>query len=244
MYLPISTEKSYNTIKIGETMQTLKDQVVDYLDGVIKDKINLMHYANYYGIPVYVNGNLDKGWKGNVVEHLLNLKKNNHKGADFYDLEIKTVPVTGIIDKWKVKETTCLSVLDTNDIIKYSFEESSLYNKIKKTLFVLIDTNDKDNPYICKTYYMDLEKLLLLKEDMKNDYNLVCDHIVDNIQCDLPLDTNFTGKLGKVIQPRPKTGKKGGYTWAFYLKTPVLTDLLNQELLLQPKEDIISRLKI
>jgi hypothetical protein len=74
---------------------------------------------------------------------------------------------------------------------------------------------------------MDLENYPLLKQAMETDYNIVSDHILDNIECDLPLDTNFTGKLGSVIQPRPKTGKKGSYTWAFYLKTHVLTDLLN-----------------
>ena len=58
-------------------MNNLKDLVIDYLNVIIREKVDLSLYAKNNQIPIYVNGNLDKGWKGNAVEHLLNLKKNN-----------------------------------------------------------------------------------------------------------------------------------------------------------------------
>lgn len=208
-------------------MIDLKDQIINYLNVVIREKVNLKEYALKNNIPILINGNLDKGWKGNVVEHLLNLKKNNKKGADFESLEIKTVPVIYDGKIYKVKETTCLSILETNDIIKNSFEKSSLYKKVNKTLFILIDVSSEETPMIINTYYLDFNKNERLKREMEKDYNMIAEHIYDNISNDLPLAHNFTGKLGNVIQPRPKTGKKGSYTWAFYLKSHVLTNLLN-----------------
>lgn len=207
----------------------LRYKIEDYLQFFVNEKINLKYYAEKNHIPIYVNGNMDKGWKGNVVEHILNLKKNNKKGADYLGLEIKTVPILIKKNEIKVKETTCLSVLDTNEIIKDQFEQSSLFEKINNTLFVLINVEDDDYPYIIGTYHLNLnsEQHQILKEKMKQDFELISSHIFDNIENELPLDHNFTGKLGEIIQPRPKTGKKGSYTWAFYLKTTVLNELLN-----------------
>lgn len=217
-------------------MDNFTQQLINYLNIIIDSNINLTHYAHKNNIPIYVNGNLDKGWKGNVVEHLLNISKNNKKGSDYENLEIKTVPVIKKDNEYKVKETTCLGVLETAELIKNNFSDSSLYKKINQTLFILIDVKDKEAPFIVGTYYLQIENLPDLKLRMEQDYNTIADQICDNIQCSVPLDNNLTGKLGEVIQPRPKTGKKGNYTWAFYLKTHVLNSLLNnRELIEKPK---------
>ena len=207
-------------------MDDFKIELINYLTVLIDSKINLVEYAKKNHIPIYVNGNLDKGWKGNTIEHLLNIKKNNKKGSDYPSLEIKTVPIIWNSNGIKIKETTCLSVLNTEEIVNYSFENSSLYNKIKNIIFILIDVSDLNNPFISQLYDFDLNVQTNLKKMMENDYNNLAEHILDNIDCDLPLDNNLSGKLGKVIQPRPKTGKKGNYTWAFYLKAHVLTELM------------------
>lgn len=208
-------------------MDNFTQQVINYLNVIIESNINLTEYAHKNKIPIYINGNLDKGWKGNVVEHLLNISKNNKKGSDYENLEIKTVPVIKTDNIYKVKETTCLGVLETEELIRNNFSNSSLYKKINQTLFILIDVKDKEAPFIVGTYYLQLENLQDLKGRMEQDYNTIADQICDNIEYALPLDNNLTGKLGEVIQPRPKTGKKGSYTWAFYLKTHVLNSLLN-----------------
>jgi hypothetical protein len=74
---------------------------------------------------------------------------------------------------------------------------------------------------------------------MKKDYNNLVDHILDNIYHEENLDKNFSGKLGNVIQPRPKIGRKGEYFWAFYLKRKVLETFLNVPLNIHTLKDDI-----
>lgn len=204
-----------------------KDQLIDYFNQLITYKINLIEYAQKNKIPIYVNGNLNKGWKGNVVEHMLNISSNSKKGSDYEGLEIKTVPILKKLEKFSVKETTCLSVISIETLIKQNFEDSDLFKKINKTLFVLIDVSDDNNPQIDSTLYIDFNLHPLLIKAMEKDYNNLVEHILDNISNDDPLDKHFSGKLGEVIQPRPKTGKKGEYSWAFYMKKQVLENFLN-----------------
>lgn len=204
-----------------------KDKIIEYLNEVISYNINLIDYAKKNNINIYVNGNLNKGWKGNVIEHMLNIPTNNKKGSDYIDLEIKTVPIIRKEKKILVKETTCLSVIDIDSIINNTFEQSDLFKKINKTLFVLINVENENFPKIDSTYYLDFNLHVDLINSMKEDYNYLIEHILDNIYHDESLDKNFSGKLGKVIQPRPKMGKKGEYAWAFYLKRNVLESFLN-----------------
>lgn len=204
-----------------------KDQVVNYFNQLISYNINLLDYANRNKIAVYVNGKLNKGWKGHVIEHMLNLPKNSQKGSDYQDLEIKTVPIIIKDNKTAVKETTCLCVIDVNNLLKQSFEHSDLLKKINKTLFVLINVEDECYPKIHSTLYIDFNKEIELLNLMKNDYENLANHVLDNLYTDNHIDYNFSGKLGNIIQPRPKTGKKGQYSWAFYLKKNVLETFLN-----------------
>ena len=204
-----------------------KDQIIEYLNVVIDCNINLLDYAYKNSIPVYVNGNLNKGWKGNVVEHILNINQNSKKGSDYEGLEIKTVPIVKNGNYIQVKETTCLSVIDMKSLITQTFEDSDLLKKIQKTLFVTIDVSDIKNPHIDSTIYVDFSLHNEIYNSMKSDYNNIVEHILDNISSDNSMDKHFTGKLGTVIQPRPKTGKKGGYVWAFYMKKHILEKFLN-----------------
>jgi DNA mismatch repair protein MutH len=217
---------------MNQTDNDFAQRVMDYLNLFITEKINLLDYAQRNHILIHntTGTALDKGWKGNVVEHILNLKKNNHKGSDFESLEIKTVPVLKRENSIRIKESTCLSVIDADEMLVNTFMTSNLYKKIKNTLFVFIDVEDASYPYICQTYLLNLDTHLDLREQMNADYDLIAGQVLDNLDSDMALDFAFSGKLGEVIQPRPKTGKKGNYTWAFYLKAHVLTHLMNAHL--------------
>lgn len=204
-----------------------KEKVIDYFNQLITYNINLVDYAERNKIAIYINGKLNKGWKGHVIEHMLNLPKNSKKGSDYQELEIKTVPIIVKESKISVKETTCLCVIDVNNLLKQSFEQSDLIKKINKTLFVLINVEDENYPKIHSTLYIDFNKERELMRLMKNDYENLANHVLDNISTDNNMDNNFSGKLGHTIQPRPKTGKKGQYSWAFYLKKDVLESFLN-----------------
>lgn len=204
-----------------------KEKVIDYFNQLISYNINLLDYANRNKISVYVNGNLNKGWKGHVIEHMLNIPTNSKKGSDYDNLEIKTVPIVTKNNQICVKETTSLSVIDINNLLTQDFENSDLLKKINKTLFVLIDVINEDYPKIHSTLYIDFNQQKELLNLMKIDYENIANHVLDNIENDAVLDYNFSGKIGKVIQPRPKTGKKNNYVWAFYLKKNVLEKFLN-----------------
>lgn len=204
-----------------------KDQIIDYFNKIISYEINLLEYAKSNKIKIYINGNLNKGWKGNVIEHMLNISSNNKKGSDYEDLEIKTVPIVKNNNEIYIKETTCLSTIDINSLLKQSFEDSDLLHKINKTLFILINVSEINNPQIYSTLYVDFSNYEYLLKQMKKDYDNLVEHVLENISNGEHIDKNFSGKLGEVIQPRPKTGKKGEYSWAFYLKKNVLQELLN-----------------
>lgn len=203
---------------------TLSTQIINYINYYIEHEIDLKVYARMNNLPIYgENNSKDKGWRGNIIEHMLNIKKNNNHRADYEGLEIKTVPV--LYSQKKVKETTCLAVIDPKEVISKNFEESLLYKKIKNTLFILIDVeNDKNR--IVKTFLCDFENFPEIKNQMIKDYEELSNHILDNISYDYSLSKNFTGKIGKAIQPRPKVGKLGSYTWAFYMKAKFMNNLL------------------
>lgn len=205
-----------------------KDKLITYINQLISYDINLIDYAKMNKIAIYVNGNLNKGWKGNVIEHMLNLKQNSKKGSDYPELEVKTVPIVIKNNKKIVKETTCLSVIDINSLIKNNFYKSDLLKKIEKILFIFIDVTDENFPKIESTSYIDFNHYPEILNKMESDYNNLVDHVLDNIAHDESIEKNFSGKLGEVIQPRPKTGKKGEYTWAFYLKKDFLENLINK----------------
>ena len=206
-----------------------REKLQEYLNLIIREKINLEEYAQKNKITIYKNGKMDKGWKGNAVEHLLNLRKNNNNNSnsnsDYGFMEVKTVPF--IYDEsgnMQIKETTCLNVINTDEIINKKFEESSLYHKIKNTLFIFIDV--KASPYIANSLFFDLDSYPDIKKQFGNDYSELADHIMDNITHGISQDSFFSGHIGKMIQPRPKIGKNKEYTWAFYMKKSVWNILL------------------
>lgn len=209
-------------------MNDFKEKLTAYLNVVITEQINLKEYALRNKITVYKNGKMDKGWKGNAVEHLLNLKKNNNASSDYGFLEVKTVPfIYGANQELKIKETTCLNVINTEEIINKKFEESSLYHKIKDTLFIFINVEDDENPYVAKTLFFNLDSKPSIKAQFKKDYNELAEHIMGNISEGLSNDSYLSGHIGQMIQPRPKVGKNKEYTWAFYMKKEVWNHILN-----------------
>jgi DNA mismatch repair endonuclease MutH len=209
--------------------ENLEAQISSFLNTVIDQEINLLDYAKKNKIPVFINGNLDKGWKGNVIEHLLNINKNNSKDTDLPGIEVKTTPVIIKNNKLVAKETTCLSVINTKEIISTTFENSKFYHKIKNILFIAINVTNPDYPKIESFSFFNLQNHKELLKEIADDYNQLAEQILDNIREGFSDDLNFSANFGKVIQPRPKTGKKGNYTWAFYLKKEFLIQILNND---------------
>lgn len=196
-----------------------KKNLSAYLDVIVQEKINLIDYAQRNKITIYKNGKMDKGWKGNAIEHLLNIPKNSNRGSDYGFLEVKTVPVYfSSSGELKIKETTCLNIISPDEVLNSSFEQSSLYKKIQKTVFIFISVQDENFPYVLFYRFIDMEQITELKNKFEEDYNVLAEHIACNIADGLPMDTHFNGRLGQYLQPRPKMGKNRDYKWAFFMK--------------------------
>lgn len=213
----------------SKSMEASKNEAEAKLKAFAASGTKLLEYAVSAGVPIFGKNGMNKGWRGTAVERLLGLSQGNSKGSDFPDLEVKTVPVRFSKGRVSAKETTCLCVLDANEMGRSSFKDSGIYAKMKNTLFVLIDVEDENDPKIAGTRCVRLEDHPDLLEQMEKDYEEIAEHILDGLD-EHGFNVSLTGKLGKVMQPRPKTGKKGSYSWAFYLKKKAVDELLNHGL--------------
>lgn len=166
----------------------------------------------------------DKGWRGKTLEHVLQLQSNNQL-RDFSNGELKTVPIILKNDIAKIKETVCVTILNPEELLCTEFLNSNLYKKIQRTLFVLIN-NEKHSIYDYKIIDLNEPQHKHVVDLLSIDYASICEYIIDNLYQDKSLTYNFTGKLGKYVQPRPKVGTKGEYIYAFYFKTILLSHLL------------------
>lgn len=233
MIIEESNTKKLNAEKLKTdiiNIEKLNNEIKQYIGFFIENKINLIDYAQKNSITILTRKNtIDKGWKGNTIEHILNIKKNNSCMPDLSWAEVKTVPVTNKKNLQMAKETICLSVINTKELITKTFEESSFFKKIKSLILININVENQNHPYISKITFFDLEKNKEIYEQIKKDYETLANHILDNIENNFNDNQNFSAKFGEIIQPRPKTGKKGNYTWAFYLKKPLLNKIINDQ---------------
>lgn len=206
----------------------LETQLYNYLDTLINIKLNLLEYAVKNNINPIVNGKLNKGWKGLAVEHLLNIKKNSDKNPDLPFCEIKTVPVIWKNNNWQPKETVCLATTEINNQVITDFQSSHLYNKIKSTLFILINVEDPKNPTIVQYKPLKITTHPDLFNIIEQDYNEISSYILESL-VEFDNISAISGKIGQAIQIRPKTGSKGDYSWAFYLKKEPLINILQAQ---------------
>src|SRR5690242_3656657 len=79
----------------------------------------------------------NKGWPGHVVERHLGLALNSSRSPNFGSWELKVVPLRlgsdGIL---RVKETMAITMIDPVEVVAKEFEESHLFNKLRKQIVV------------------------------------------------------------------------------------------------------------
>jgi DNA mismatch repair protein MutH len=162
----------------------------------------------------------DKGLSGKVVEWLLKINPSN-KHIDFEDGELKSYKsnLDGI-----PKENIALTVVPRDRMKDFldgiPFEESFLYKKIEKVLYVpIIKEIDKiplpfEDWYILKPYFLDLSNPLNEKiyHLLKSDYYFLRNSYLQLIELSKPAGTCS----GVFLQLRPKGNKKNGGSKIFY----------------------------
>lgn len=190
----------------------------------------------------------NKGALGNIVEEGIFGYDINSKGeADFHHLglELKTTAVIRLKNKgFRAKERLTLETLNYRKVVNQSFEQSDLWNKIKKMLIVIYE-------YIHGINYGDMKILKgfvheFPEEDyeiVKNDYNRIIKKIRDGKAEELSEgDTLFLGACtagtGQLL-PQPFSSVKAKQR-KFSLKNSYITEIIRRNLSTQEIEHLLA----
>lgn len=203
---------------------------------ILSELINqdLVALAQHHGIRIFVDGKKNKGWAGHTLERVLQLPLNSSRAPNFGSWELKSTPlVTGKDGHLRVKETIAITMLDPVEILQKEFEESHLYNKLKKTLLVarIHESQQDERSVLHSIAEFDLTNPALHRA-LKADY--------DTIRAVVRSGGTLSGTLGKYIQPRTKGAGHGSTSRAFYARKPLVAHLLNIAPLKFDSEIVIS----
>jgi DNA mismatch repair protein MutH len=185
--------------------------------------VDLRPLADKYGVTVWKEGKINKGWAGHVIERHLGLPLNSSRSPNFGSWELKVVPLKrNRKNELIVKETMAITMIDAVEVAAKEFEESHVFNKLQKMVVVsrvfeskaeissllhAVATFDLDNPHVFA--------------QAKADYNAIRAAI---------LETGFhslTGRMGIIVQPRTKGAGHGSTSRAFYARKNFVAHILN-----------------
>lgn len=186
---------------------------------------DLRQLADQFNVTVWSQeGKKNKGWAGHTVERYLGLAINSSRSPNFGSWELKLVPLvakrTGVL---RVKETMAITMIDPVEVVSKEFEESHLFNKLKKIVVVarVFESQADERSLVHSVASFDLDAPEIYVQ-VKADYELVRETIRD--QGFLKL----SGKMGKLVQPRTKGQGHGSTSRAFYARTGFVAHILGE----------------
>ncbi len=198
---------------------------------------DLRPLAEHYGITVFKEGKLNKGWVGNVLERSIGLPVNNKCEPDGGTWELKAIPVH-ILKSGKLgfKETMAITMVNPLSVAETDFEASHLYEKIKKTIICvrLFRSRSETSTPLLYTTAFDIYNNPDIFDQCKEDYEAIQRVILEE-----GFD-KLSGRIGVYIQARPKGPGHGSNSRAFYAKCKLLEKLIDLRTLttnLSPSED-------
>lgn len=172
----------------------------------------LHQLANEYGVTIYRNGKVNKGWAGHVFERFLELPINSAQSPNFGSWELKSIPLKTLKNgSLSFKETMAVTMIDPVNVCQKEFEDSHLLAKLKKAVVIArtVASHVDEPSYIHSIVEFNLEGGLY--HAIKEDYDLVRNVLRDPQQGFNAL----TGKIGVFIQPRTKSAGHGSTSRAF-----------------------------
>ena len=183
----------------------------------------LHELAEEFGVTIYRNGRVNKGWAGHVFERFLELPINSAQSPNFGSWELKSIPL-----KYKkngdltFKETMAITMIDPVNVRQKEFEDSHLLAKLNKAIVVarIVGDTVDDPSYIHSIVEFNLQGELY--DAVKADYDLVRNVLFDPQK---GFDA-LTGKMGYYIQPRTKGAGHGSTSRAFYARTKFLKEFI------------------
>lgn len=183
---------------------------------------DLRKLADELEITVFKDGKKNKGWAGHVIERYLGLPINSAQSPNFGSWELKVVSLKYLKScVLTIKETMAITMIDPYNVLNTDFEQSHLFQKLKKMLiFARIWEDEKETKSILHGIYeFDLTNEEIINQ-IKEDYNLVRNTIKEK-----GFDA-LTGKMGVYIQPRTKGRGHGSKTRAFYARKILLEKII------------------
>ncbi|MEO2281847.1 DNA mismatch repair endonuclease MutH [Pseudoalteromonas pernae] len=179
----------------------------------------------------------EKGWVGQLLEYVLGASAGSLPEPDFVELgiELKTLPIS---NSGKPLETTFISVAPLTDVTGLTFEQSTVYKKLKHVLWLPIlaerDIAPVDRVVGSGFLWQPNESQFA---QLKRDWEELIDMIA------LGQIEQVNGHYGEVLQLRPKAANSKALTEAigkngqriqtlprgFYLKTHFTGQILAQQ---------------
>ncbi|MBA3532851.1 MAG: hypothetical protein H0T73_13075 [Ardenticatenales bacterium] len=185
--------------------------------------VDLRPLAEQYEITVWKGEKVNKGWAGHVIERYLGLALNSSRSPNFGSWELKVVPlIRRKQDVLAVKETMAITMLDPVEVAAKEFEDSHLFNKLKKMVVVsrIFESKSENSSIVHAVATFDLNNSVIY-DQVKADYDFIREAIRTSGFGAL------TGRMGVLVQPRTKGAGHGSTSRAFYARTGFVAHILN-----------------
>ena len=193
---------------IKNTEQAAKNMerpTIEQVCAKVLENVNILH-----NLPKTKN----KGMPGNYLENLTGIPTSS-ACLDCSDGEVKIFPLKLTKSgNYVPKETIAVTMLSKDSLVAHAFEESKVYQKLSKVLYVPYFRNGDIIQYFTPTI-IDLResKYAILIETIRQDYQAIRKHFVETGALE------GSSKLGKYLQNRTKGAGKGApKTRAYYLR--------------------------
>ena len=189
-----------------------RDEAEARLRGLIGEDLRAL--ADDLGATVWKEGKLNKGWAGHTIELYLGLPLNSSRNPNLGSWELKQASLRYLkTGELRVKETMQLTMINPKEVESQEFQDSTLYQKIRRTIVVsrIFENKAETRSLVHSVAVLTLDDEVLYN-DLKADYDLIRETIIEK-----GFDA-LTGRLGKWVQPRTKGPGHGSTSRAFYAR--------------------------
>jgi len=185
---------------------------------------DLRALADRHGVTVFLQGKLNKGWVGHVIERYLGLTLSSAQAPDGGNWELKVVSLNESSKGWKPKETMQITMINPAQVERTPFENSHLYMKLGRVVICgreFVDVQESSARLIAvRDFDLDEPRNKDVKEQIKRDYEDVRSAIrTRGFEA-------LTGKMGVLVQPRTKGPGHGSTSRAFYGRKVLVARML------------------